>query len=131
MGLSSQERIPERLTDASRRRRGEQTKRQNGRFLKGPIPTLWLRTAAALPGKALSVGVALWFKRGLTGRGDNIVVTDALVREIMVINRKTRYRALEALEGAGLIAVTRRRGVAPRVTILVNSVNRAVKTRYS
>ena len=123
MGRSCAERIPERLTDASRQRRGEQTRRQNGRFVKGPIPILWITTAAKLPGKALHVGIALWFKCGLTGRGDDIAVTDSLVRDIMPMDRKTRYRALEALEDAGLIAVTRRRGIAPRVTILVDGAS--------
>lgn len=35
-------------------------------FLKGPIPLPWLQGAARLPGKALHVGVVLWFLSGLT-----------------------------------------------------------------
>ena len=31
-----------------------------GRFLKGPVPWLWIVVAAALPGKALLIGLCLW-----------------------------------------------------------------------
>src|SRR6266850_7089226 len=31
-----------------------------GRFLKGPVPWSWIVAAAALPGKALIVGLSLW-----------------------------------------------------------------------
>ena len=38
--------------------------RRKGKFLRGPVALDWLRRAAALPGKALAVGLALWFLRG-------------------------------------------------------------------
>src|SRR6476659_9958539 len=31
-----------------------------GRFLKGPVPWPWIVAAAALPGKALIIGLCLW-----------------------------------------------------------------------
>ena len=35
------------------------------KFLKGPIPLYWLIAASKLPGKALAVGVVIWFRAGL------------------------------------------------------------------
>ena len=34
-------------------------------FLKGPIPLPWLAVAATLPGKALAVGIIIWFLQGI------------------------------------------------------------------
>jgi hypothetical protein len=34
-------------------------------FLKGPIPWAWLQRATPLRGKALAVGLVLWFLKGL------------------------------------------------------------------
>lgn len=118
MGQSHNGRIPEQLTDASRRRHGERARRHDELFLKGPIPVAWLQKAAALSGKALPVALAIRFMHGLNGGATDIAVTDRVVGRIVVVDRKTRYRALEALENAGLIAVARRRGAAPRVKIL-------------
>jgi hypothetical protein len=39
-------------------------------FLCGPVPLPWLRRAATLRGKALAIGIALWFKAGVTKRGE-------------------------------------------------------------
>ena len=118
MSHQDDERIPEHLTDTSRQRREQRTRRQHRRFLKGPIPTRWLKTAAGLTGRALEVGLALWYKHGLLGQADSIAVTNALVQVIGPISRKARYRALNALEKARLVAVTRQPGRAPRAMIL-------------
>jgi hypothetical protein len=39
---------------------------QGEKFLKEPIPLEWLVQAACLPGRAVHVGVALWYQAGLT-----------------------------------------------------------------
>ena len=39
--------------------------RQIGHFVMGPIPLAWLGPATRLPGKALAVGLAIWYLRGL------------------------------------------------------------------
>mgnify|MGYP000857347998 FL=1 len=117
--LQPGEPIPERLTELSQRRREGYGQRRNGRFVRGPIPLRWLKTAAALPGKALQVGIALWFKWGVVGQAGTIAVTDSLVSEIDPMDRKTRYRALKSLEEAQLVAVTRRPGMAPRAAIIL------------
>lgn len=109
------------LTDASIRRRNARAKRETGLFIRGPIPVPWVSIAAGVSDKsptALSVGLAIWLQAGLTGREDGLVITGAVVAKICSVDRKTRYRALKALEQAGLVAVASRRGAAPRVTIL-------------
>ena len=91
-------------------------RRPTGRFLKGPVPLAWLARVAALPGKALAVGVALWFERGLRGRKETVVGRGLLTQ--LNVNRKAGYRALRALEAVGLVSVDRHVGRCPRVKIL-------------
>jgi hypothetical protein len=88
-------------------------------YLGGPIPVGWLGRAAGLPGRALHLGVALWFA-AVRSRGKDaaVVLTDSLACRFGLAARGTRTRALEALERAGLVAVDRRAGRAPVVTIL-------------
>ena len=90
--------------------------RQGDRFLKGPIPWLWLSTAARLPGRALHVAVGLYHRSWLT-RSRTVHLPTELMDELG-IQRHSLYRALAALEEAGLVSTVRRRGVKPRVTIL-------------
>ncbi len=111
------ERIPERLTKESRRRHEKRRKRRQARFVKGPLPVHWLRAAVDAGGKALAVGLALWFESGLTGKRDGLRMTPRLLNEFGV-SRKAAYLALTRLESADLISVKRHRGRAPRVTII-------------
>ncbi len=91
-------------------------RRPQGRFLKGPIPLAWLRAAAQLPGKALHVGVALWFLVGVSG-SSTVPLQPSLLRQFGV-DRHAGYRAVHALEGAALVQVRRHRGRAPMVTVV-------------
>lgn len=95
---------------------GKLKRQQIGKFLKGPVPLAWLACAAALPGKALAAGVALWFERGITGRKE-VVAGKGLLGQFNVGSR-AGYRALSSLEAAGLVSVVRHRGRCPRVKIL-------------
>jgi hypothetical protein len=90
--------------------------RKGEKFLKGPIPLGWLVQAARLPGRALHVGVALWHQAGLT-RASQVPLSMKLMRS-MGVERSSVYRGLHALEDAQLVAVARRRGHKPKVTIL-------------
>ena len=81
-----------------------------------PCPLPWLRRAATLRGKALAVGIALWFKAGVTKRAE--VKATGTLWEKLGIHRKSAYRGLSALETAGLITIVRHAGRAPLVTIL-------------
>ena len=86
------------------------------RFLKGPIPLPWLETAARLPGKSIHTGVALWYAAGLMRSRSVPLSNIAGLR--FGLDRNAKYRALQWLERAGLIAVERKLGRAPIVTIL-------------
>ena len=85
-------------------------------FLKGPIPLDWLQRAARLSGKALHVGNALWFRSGIE-RSRTVKLTNVLLQQFGV-DRHAKARALRQLEAAGLVAVSRKPGRSPMVTIL-------------
>ena len=85
-------------------------------FLKGPIPADWLSRAAKLPGKALHVGLAIWFLAGL--RASRRVKLTQKALSLFGVNRsRTVYDGLQQLQSAGLIAVKRKRGRRPVVSI--------------
>jgi hypothetical protein len=86
-----------------------------GRFLKGPVPWLWIVVAADLPGKALLVGLCLWRLAGAM-KCNTLALGNADLRPLG-IDRASKSRALRALEGAGLIEVARTRGRFPNVTL--------------
>ena len=86
------------------------------RFLKGPVPLPWLEAAARLPGKSLHAGIALWYAAGLARSASVPLSNIAGLR--FGLDRNAKYRALDWLEGAGLIIVERKLGRAPVVTIL-------------
>jgi DNA-binding transcriptional ArsR family regulator len=86
------------------------------KFLKGPNPWRWIIMSARLPGKALHVGIALFFLGGVT-RSRTVKPSNVLLRALGV-TRFSKSRALEELEGAGLVSIDRRLGRNPVVTIL-------------
>ena len=85
------------------------------KFLRGPIPWIWVQQAAKLPGKALHVAVALWFLAGLKNRRDVPLSMTRLAA--MGVSRWAAYRGLKALEGANLVEVSRHRGRNPIVSL--------------
>lgn len=85
-------------------------------FLKGPIPLLWLICAMALPGKALHVGLVLWFFHGLKGSHAVTLSPSQLAR--FGIQRETARRGLRSLEDAKLVTVERSGKKSPRVTLM-------------
>jgi hypothetical protein len=87
-------------------------------FVKGPIPLEWLAVAAKLPGKTLHVGLLLWFLKGLR-RSSEVPLTSSWLA-IFGLEHVTAYRALQALETAGLVTVRRQRGKAPVITLVVS-----------
>ena len=90
--------------------------RPGQRFLKGPIPLSWLTAAADQPGKALHVGVVLWFLAGLDSRRE--VRLSGSVARRFGLNRHAVYRGLAALESVRLVSVVRHAGRNPLVTLL-------------
>lgn len=101
-------------------------------YLGGPVPLAWLSRAAELSGKALHLGIALWFA-AIRSRGKNpaVVLSEALAERFGLRSRTTRARALAVLSGAGLVTVENRTGRAPLVTILAVQIqdNEACESR--
>lgn len=91
-----------------------------GAFLKGPIPLAWLSRAAALPGKTLHVGLALWYLAGLKGSMSVKLGSGALAT--LGVARDAKYDALERLRLSGLISLRQEPGQAPCVTLLLESM---------
>jgi len=91
--------------------------RQGEAFLKGPIPMAWLALAARLPGRALHMGLVLWYWAGITKQR---VVAPSLSRaeREFGVSRTALARGLAALEHADLVSVDRRAGRKPVVTLL-------------
>lgn len=87
-----------------------------GKFIKGPLPLDWFSRAAALPGKALNVALALWRMCGLCRSKTFAFKRSAFA--VLNVSPDAMYDALTNLEGAGLIRVERHRGRSPTVTII-------------
>ncbi len=85
-------------------------------FLKGPIPGAWLQIATGLPGRALHVGLALWFMCGLTKQQE--VRVTRRVRQRFSIPQDAFQRGLQKLEAVGLVSVARQPGRTPLIAIL-------------
>jgi hypothetical protein len=84
-------------------------------FVKEPIPLPWLCAASQQPGRALSVGIAIWFLAGCTGKA-TVSLGNELCRSFGV-DRFAKRRGLDALSSVGLIEVQHRRGRNPLVTL--------------
>lgn len=85
-----------------------------GRFVRGPLSLDWLAAAAKLPGRALHVALWLLYRSGLEG-SQTIKLAGM---KLFGLTRWTCQRGLKQLEGAKLVAVERRTGKAPLVTLL-------------
>ena len=85
-------------------------------FLKGPIPMAWLNEAAKLPGKAINLGIAIWWLDGMAKTKTFKLTGKAL--DQLDISRDAAADALKRLEGRGLIRVQRAPGQRPTVEIL-------------
>jgi hypothetical protein len=88
-------------------------------FLKGPVPLDWISAAAKLPGKALAVGIALWWLEGMA-KGGGVKVTQTALNALNV-SRDACYDGLKRLEEAKLITVIREPGKRPYVRIVRKS----------
>ncbi len=111
-----EENIPEQLTIESQNRRRAVQKKWDSQFIAGPIPIPWITHAASLPGKSLSVALAVWFE-SRKRYWKPIRAGNALLSRFHV-SRQQGYRALNMLESAGLISIERHRGRSPVVTIV-------------
>jgi hypothetical protein len=88
---------------------------------RGAVPLVWLLTAARLPGRALHVAIALWYAAQLSREpfsSEPSVYLSNTLCEKFGLDRNAKYRGLDLLEATGLVAVRRKRGRSPAVTIL-------------
>ena len=84
-------------------------------FLKGPIPMPWLVVAANLPGKALHVGIALWFWSGIK-KSEKFILPGNVITDLGV-SRQTCNTQLKAMEKAGLLSIKARIGKKSQITL--------------
>jgi hypothetical protein len=99
---SGGEQIESQLSKQSIRRRVKQQESRQAEFIKGPLPLPWMIAATALPGMyPLAVALVIRFRAGLEKTGTKLRLTTKMLKRFG-INRQVGYRALAALEGAGL-----------------------------
>jgi hypothetical protein len=89
--------------------------KKSRRFI-APIPLPWVQAACKLPGKALAVALAIWHLARMR-KSDTVELSQTRLSEFGV-KRWAKYRALAALEKAGLVRVVRRQRRNPEVTVL-------------
>src|SRR5579871_2712036 len=88
------------------------------RYFGAHIPWDWLSKVCHLKNlKALPTALVIWHRSKLTGKLSVKLTSKDLVS--LNVNRQAKYRALAAMEGAGLIKVERKNRKNPTVTILV------------
>jgi hypothetical protein len=92
------------------------------KFLAGPIPMSWLSRVASLPGKALNVGLAIWFLKQVMK--SNTVALSGKTLQDFGVKRRSGYRGLIALEQAGIVSCLRCSGRSPRVTLLFGETDK-------
>lgn len=85
-------------------------------FIKGPISVGWLNQAAALPGKALNLALAILWLLGMNKGAPVKVSKKALA--CFCISTDAYRDGIKRLEAAGLITVTRLPGQRPLVGVV-------------
>lgn len=85
-------------------------------FIRGPIPIAWIGGAAALPGKALHLALAIHWLSGMN-KGAPVKVPKKVL-ETFGLSMDAYRDGLKRLEAAGLITVTRLPGQSPFVRVV-------------
>ena len=90
--------------------------RQTGPFLRGPVPMSWIAKAYEVAGgSGLMLGLSLWWVSGMTkSRTFSVNIRRLEVGQSL----RCKWRALKALEDAGLIRRTPEPGKRLRVELL-------------
>ena len=90
------------------------------RFFFGDVPHSLIRLVSALPGRSLATYLAIWDRSKLEMRNGKVVpvtLPNAFALDPWGVDRHAKGRALRRLECAGLIAVERSLGRAPRLLL--------------
>jgi hypothetical protein len=85
------------------------------KFIRGPLPHEWFSRACRLGGKCANLALALWYVHGM---GGSPIMLPRRIRSEFGLGDSSTYYALQLMEKKGLVRVERRRGRAPRVTLL-------------
>ena len=91
--------------------------RVHGLFIRGPVPVAWIAVAGKLGVSVLLFGNALWYLCGRNYNKLTFSVSNVSLAEFG-LSRQAKYRALEALERAGLIKAHRSGKRSISVTLL-------------
>lgn len=94
-------------------------------FFCGPVCLNWLSKASKLPGKALNVGIILLHMGRVTGNPNWVRLKPSLLKKFGV-HRNSAYRAVIALEQAGLIEIKKRQRGAAAIVALVKHIPRGM-----
>ncbi len=86
------------------------------RFIRGPIPLTWFKSASTCGDRAEAVAVLLWYAAGYQRRNP-VKLTPAILAELRV-HPKTARRVLQRMADCGLVLVEFHRGRSPLVTIV-------------
>lgn len=89
--------------------------KQQGEFIMGPIPIVWITAAATISGAAAHLALILWHLVRM--RQEPVALSYAILQRYSIRQRQGR-RLVRALEAAGLITVERGTGRTPRVRIV-------------
>jgi len=89
------------------------------KFIRGPIPLEWLKSAIPISRKSINVALALWYLAGF--KRSNPVKLTAHTLAAFDVTSKAARSILHRFELAGLVEVDRKRGRSPIVTILAGS----------
>ena len=92
-------------------------------FVRGPIPLVWLTAAGRLGGRALHVGIFVWYLVGLHDSTRVKLPTRKL--QAIGVSRQVAYQALAALERHELVSVERMPGRCPVVTLITSRGERS------
>jgi hypothetical protein len=90
--------------------------KQQGLFIKGPVPLDWVKKANNIGGSTGLVATMLWFYVGLTG--SKTIKLDSKIDDVTGLSRQTRQSILKKLERHGLIKLIPSYGAYPTVRIV-------------
>ena len=113
---SKAQRIPEKRVKFNRNTGEWEDNHAKKRFVKGPIPLEWITAAAQLPGKAINVGIALWWLAGMSTTG--ILKLTRQSQLALNISKDAERDGLRRLQQAGLIELTARPGQRHSIRII-------------
>ena len=105
--------IPVMKVEAASGKRRKEARSE--RFLKGPIPLAWIRKHVQCSVDRLLFTLIAHSDMRKT---NEFKITNGILRDAGIMDRKTAYRAVNRLEAAGTIAATRKRGARTVIRLI-------------